>query len=67
MPTIKKCECCEALYSCASPARGCWCESVSLTKEMLFSLSQVFNGCLCPRCLHFLGDKKNPPKEAVGE
>ena len=47
----KNCSKCGVTFSCQNETRGCWCESVHLTKEMLAELKEAYDNCLCPVCL----------------
>jgi hypothetical protein len=47
----KTCSVCGAGFECAAPRRGCWCESVQLSRETIAALGERFSNCLCPTCL----------------
>ena len=47
----KRCPRCGSAFGCAQGAPGCWCESVSLTREALAELRTLADDCVCPECL----------------
>jgi hypothetical protein len=48
---IKKCSKCEATFTCKNDARGCWCENINLSTQLLAYLKENYENCLCPKCL----------------
>jgi hypothetical protein len=50
-PTLKTCAACGVEFSCGAPAAGCWCEDVSVAREVLLQLRARYADCLCRRCL----------------
>jgi len=48
---IKKCSKCETTFNCKNDARGCWCENINLSTQVLAHLKENYDNCLCPRCL----------------
>jgi hypothetical protein len=47
----KSCSKCGVAFSCQNETRGCWCESIHLSKEVLAELKEDYDNCLCPQCL----------------
>ncbi len=47
---IKNCAKCQADFQC-KPAKGCWCEEISLSSQQLELLSNTYGNCLCRNCL----------------
>ena len=47
----KKCSRCETPFNCQNESRGCWCEHLQLTTEVLAHLDKNYENCLCPKCL----------------
>jgi hypothetical protein len=47
----KKCSKCERAFTCQNEQRGCWCENIRLSREVLNDLRKKYQNCLCPACL----------------
>jgi cobalamin transport system permease protein len=47
----KICSLCGRSFGCAHGKPGCWCESVSVTRETLAEIRAIANECICPACL----------------
>lgn len=48
---VKHCSRCKTPFNCQNEARGCWCEDVSLSPEVLRHLKATYDNCLCQQCL----------------
>jgi hypothetical protein len=50
----QRCPACGEHFDCAMdrhPEQACWCTQVPVDPGALTALAEVFDGCLCPRCL----------------
>jgi len=47
----KTCSICGRSFGCANGRPGCWCESVSVTRETLGKIRAIASECICPACL----------------
>ncbi|MBO9204811.1 MULTISPECIES: cysteine-rich CWC family protein [Niastella] len=48
---IKKCSKCEVPFTCQNESRGCWCEDIQLSTQVLTYLKDNYDNCLCSKCL----------------
>ena len=47
----KTCSRCGRRFNCGHGEPGCWCESITLSREALAELRRIADDCLCPTCL----------------
>jgi hypothetical protein len=64
-PTLKSCAACGESFSCGAPVAGCWCEEVSVAREVLLQLRARYADCLCRRCLTAVAASAMPTARLV--
>jgi hypothetical protein len=56
----RTCARCGAPFGCGAEAASCWCATVDVPPDVVRTLNQGYDGCLCPECLRAAGDINTP-------
>lgn len=45
------CESCRDEFICGATVTGCWCMNMKITDDARAEMKEMFQKCLCPKCL----------------